>query len=78
MDEAAESAGALKADAVFRDSAHDDDDDDDVSDIDLDDARVCDEEDLHRAFAGLRALTKAGLRLADYANHQGPVSLCAR
>ena len=62
VDEAAESAGALKADAVARDSADDDDDDDDVSDIDLDDAWVYDEEDLHRAFAGLRALTKAGLR----------------
>lgn len=61
--------GAPKADAVARDSADDDDnndagadDDDDVSDVDLDDAWVYDEEDLHRAFEGLRALTKAGLR----------------
>lgn len=74
-DEAAESVvvtsddGAPKADAVARDSPDDDDnndagadDDDDVSDVDLDDAWVYDEEDLHRAFEGLRALTKAGLR----------------
>ena len=74
-DEAAESVvvtsddGAPKADAVARDSADDDDnndagadDDDDVSDVDLDDAWVYDDEDVRRASELLRAWTRAGLR----------------
>jgi nucleoid-associated protein YgaU len=74
-DEAAESVvvtsddGAPKADAVARDSADDDDnndagadDDDDVSDVDLDDAWVYDDEDVRCASEVLSSFTKSGLR----------------
>ena len=44
------------AQGVARDS-----DDDDVGDIELDDAWTYDGEDVHRAIAVLRAMTKAGL-----------------